>query len=329
WMAWDNGKMDGFAPNVPGTPALYPYSYVPSNYIQPYWDLASQYTLGDRMFQSNTGPSFAAHQYMIAGQSGEADENPDNAIEGCDSPEGTTVSLIGPNGTDLPGIYPCFDYQSMADILDANGIIWRYYTFGKSSNWNGYEAIRTIFFGKDWENNVITPQTQVLTDIANGDLAQVTWITPDLDHSDHPFLNKGEGPDWVASIVNAIGASPFWDSTAILVNWDDWGGWYDHVVPPVIDNMGPGFRTPLLVISPYAKHGYVSHQVYETASLLTYIEKTFKVPSTGARDATANDLSDCFDYTQTVAPFVEIKHKVTADTILKEVPSGAPDPDDD
>ena len=99
------------------------------------------------------------------------------------------------------------------------------------------------------------------------------------------------------------------------------------MVPPVIDNMGPGFRTPLIVVSPYARHGYVSHQVYETASLLTYIETNFNLPSTGARDATANDLSDCFDYTQAVAPFVEIKHKVSADTILKEAPSGAPDDD--
>ncbi len=329
WRDWDNGKMDGFAQIIPGQPSLYPYSYVPSTYIQPYWDLANQYALGDQLFQSNTGPSFGAHQYMIAGQSGGTDENPNNPVCGCDSPEGTTVSLIGPDGTDLPGIYPCFDYQTMADILDANGLTWRYYSFGKSSNWNGYEAIRQIFFGQDWATNIITPSTQVFTDIANGDLAQVTWITPDLDHSDHPLKNKGEGPDWVASIVNAIGASPFWDSTAILVNWDDWGGWYDHVLPPVVDNMGPGFRTPLLVISPYAKHGYVSHQVSETASLLTFIEKNFNLPNTGARDATASDLSDFFDYTQTVTPFVEIKHKVTVDTIMKEAPSGPPDPDDD
>jgi len=329
WRDWDNGQMDGFAQKIKGQPALYPYSYVPSTYIQPYWDLATQYALGDQLFQSNTGPSFGAHQYMIAGQSGGADENPNNPVCGCDSPEGTTVSLIGSNGIDLPGVYPCFDYQTMADILDDNGLTWRYYSFGKSSNWNGYEAIRQIFFGQDWATNIITPSTQVFTDIANGDLAQVTWITLDLDHSDHPLKNKGEGPDWVASIVNAIGASPFWNSTAILVNWDDWGGWYDHLLPPVVDNMGPGFRTPLLVISPYAKHGYVSHQVSETASLLTFIEKNFNLPSTGARDATASDLSDFFDYTQTVTPFVEIKHKVTVDTIMKEAPSGPPDPDDD
>jgi phospholipase C len=324
WKAWDNGEMDGFAATATDLGA---YAYVQPSDIQPYWTLAAQYTLADRMFQSNTGPSFGAHQYLIAGQSGQADENPDNTLFGCDAPASTTVALIGPNGTDLPGVYPCFDYQTMADLLDAKGITWRYYAYGKSSNFEPYEAIRHIFFGNDFTNNVITPSTQVLTDIANGQLAQVTWVTPDLAHSDHPAANSGEGPDWVASVVNAIGASPFWNSTAIFITWDDWGGWYDHVVPPVIDDMGPGFRVPLIVVSPYAKHGYVSHQDYETASLLTFMETNFNLPNLGTRDATANDLSDCFDYSQTVIPFTAIKAKVTADMILHEKPSGPPDDD--
>jgi phospholipase C len=158
-------------------------------------------------------------------------------------------------------------------------------------------------------------------------MAQVTWIVPDWLHSDHPGNNSDEGPDWVASIVNAIGASPFWNSTAIFIMWDDWGGWYDHVVPQSIDNMGPGFRVPLIVVSPYAKHGYVSHQVYETASLLTFMEKNFRLSNLGARDATANDLSDCFDYTQGPTPYVAIQTKVTVDTLLHEKPSGLPDDD--
>lgn len=328
WRAWDNGKMDGFAGTA--TSPLYAYSYVPSGQIQPYWTMASQYTLADEFFQSNSGPSFVAHQYMIAGQSGEADEDPSTSVWGCDAPPGTTVALIGPDGTDLPGVFPCFDYQTMADLLDASGMTWRYYAppdLASSSTFSAYEAIHHIFYGKDWTTNVISPQTQVLTDIANGQLAQVTWIVPDWLHSDHPGNNSTEGPDWVASIVNAIGASPFWDSTAILINWDDWGGWYDHVVPQSIDNMGPGFRTPLIVVSPYAKHGYVSHQVYETASLLTFMEKNFGLSNLGERDAAANGLSDCFDYSQTVAPYAAIETKVTADTILHEKLSGLPDDD--
>jgi phospholipase C len=113
--------------------------------------MATQYTLADRMFQSNTGPSFTAHQYMIAGQSGQADENPSpsSAPSGCDAPASTTVPLIGPNGTDLPGVFPCFDYQTMADLLDAKGITWRYYAPANpppsNSTSSAYEAIRHIF----------------------------------------------------------------------------------------------------------------------------------------------------------------------------------------
>jgi phospholipase C len=330
WNDWDNGKMDGFAKSQVN-PSVSPYSYVPSSQIQAYWTLASRYTLADRMFQSNTGPSFVAHQYMIAGQSGQSDENPNSGLWGCDAAAGSTVPLIGPNGTDLPGVFPCFDYQTMADLLDAKGVTWRYYAPSNgppaSSTSSAYEAIRHIFYGSEWSSNDISPQTQVLTDIANGDMAQVTWIIPDFVHSDHPGNNSNEGPDWVASIVNAIGASPFWDSTAIFINWDDWGGWYDHVAPPTIDNMGPGFRVPLIVVSPYAKRGYVSHQVSETSSLLTFMEKNFGLPNLGARDAAANDLSDCFDYSQLPAPFIAIHTNITVETLLREKPSGLPDND--
>jgi phospholipase C len=332
WNAWDNGLMDGFA-ETQTNPPLAAYSYVPSTQIQPYWTLATQYTLADRMFQSNTGTSFTAHQYMIAAQSGGVDEDPSpsTAPWGCDAPPGTTAQIVGPNGTDLPGVFPCFDYQTMADLLDAKGITWRYYAPANgpptNSTSSAYEAIRHIFYGNEWNSNDISPQTRVLVDIARGDMAQVTWIVPDWLHSDHPGNNSDEGPDWVASIVNAIGASPFWNSTAIFIMWDDWGGWYDHVVPQSIDNMGPGFRVPLIVVSPYAKHGYVSHQVYETASVLTYMEKNFRLSNLGARDATANDLSDCFDYSQGPTPYVAIQTKVTVDTLLHEKPSGLPDDD--
>jgi len=174
---------------------------------------------------------------------------------------------------------------------------------------------------------VISPQTRILTDVANGQLAQVTWVVPDSSHSDHPGNNSTEGPDWVASVVNAIGSSPFWNTTAIFINWDDWGGWYDHVAPINIDNMGPGFRVPLIVVSPYAKHGYVSHTVYETASLITFVEKDFALGNLGTRDALANNLLDCFDFAQTPAPYVRLKTRVSVDTLIHEAPTGAPDDD--
>ena len=325
WRDWNHGNMDGFGY---GTNML-AYSYVNASEVAPYWTLAKNFTLGDRMFQSNTGPSFGAHQYMIAGQSGGASENPNGTAWGCGAAPGANVAVVGPNGTDLPGIFPCFDYQTMADLLDAKGVTWKYYAPGTNDGYfiiSAYQAIRHIFFGPDWQNNVISPETTVLTDIASGQLAQVSWIVPTGGNSDHPGA-PALGPDWVASIVNAIGNSPYWSSTAIFIAWDDWGGWYDHVPPPQVDNMGLGFRVPVIVVSPYAKHGYISHVTHESGSILHFTEEVFNLPSLGTRDAIADDFSDCFDYTQTAAPLRKIQTAHTPAFFLAQKPSGPPDDD--
>jgi phospholipase C len=334
---YDGGKMDGFARSTYPIAKL-PYAYVPRSETVPLWTLAKAYTLGDRMFQSNTGSSFVAHQYMIAGQSAEADGNPtSSSYWGCDSPPGTTVTLIGPNGTSLPGPYPCFDYKTMADLLDAKGTSWRYYAtaegtggLGKGGGyiWSAYDAIRHIRFGNDWSRNVISPPPTVLTDIKNGKLAQVTWITPSAEYSDHagPAITA-EGPDWVASITNAVGASQYWDSTVIFITWDDWGGWYDHVPSPMVDNMGLGFRVPLIIVSPYAKHGYISHTQHEFSGFLKYTEEVFGLPSLGTRDATADAFADCFNYAQTPQPYVKVPVTFTPEYFQGLEDSGIPDND--
>jgi phospholipase C len=332
WTDWDNGLMDGFThPKVTYPIPNLPYAYVPQSETVPYWTLAKAYSFGDRMFQSNSGPSFVAHQYMIAGQSANTDENPNASPWGCDAPSTTRVALIGPNGTDLPGVYPCLDYQTIADILDAQGITWRYYAPTVSASggiWSAFQAIKHIRFGSDWTTNVISPNTQVLTDIQNGTLAQVTWIVPAASYSDHAGAGlTAEGPDWVASIVNEIGASQYWDSTVIFISWDDWGGWYDHVNPPQIDQMGLGFRVPLIVVSPYAKHGYVSHQAHEFSGFLRYTEEVFNLPGLGTRDVTADDFADCFDYTQAPQPYTQIPVTFTPAHFIAEAPSGPPDND--
>ena len=326
WLKdWDNGQMDGFEQDG----SLLPYSYVPRKDVEEYWTLAQQYVLGDHMFQSNTGPSFVAHQYLIAGQSGDVAENPTGSVWGCDAAPGTTAALIGPNGTELPGVFPCFDYQTTADLLDRKGVTWRYYAPGSGDNFfllSAYQAVRHIRFGKDWDQNVISPSRRVLVDIKAGELAQVTWIVPDFTHSDHPGSGS-EGPAWIAAIVNAIGNSPYWNSTAIFISWDDWGGWYDHVSPTKVDAMGPGFRVPLLIVSPYSKHGYVTHHFHEASGFIAFIEHNFDLGTLGARDAGTDAFSDCFDYTQTPNPLAPIPTKVTAEQILHEVDSGPPDDD--
>ena len=333
WADWDNGKNDGFAHESSYPIPYYPYAYVPRSEIGQYWTFAARYVLADRMFQSNTGPSFVAHQYIIAGQSDDADEVPDSPIPawGCDSPPGTTVDLIGPNGTDLPGPFPCFDYKTVGDLLDDAHVSWKYYAPSETEDtgyiWSAYDAIRHIRFGPDWSGDVISPETQVLTDIENGDLAQVSWVIPTRANSDHPNSASNTGPDWVTSIANEIGASQYWQNTAIFITWDDWGGWYDHVPPPQVDEMGLGFRVPLIVVSPYARHGYISHQQHEFGSLLHFTEELFGLPSLGTRDAISDDLQDCFDFSQLPLPYTQVRTKLTPEDFKNEIPTGPPDTD--
>lgn len=333
WLiAYDNGLLDNFGHDTT-LPANFAYAYVPQSETVPLWSLAKAYTFGDRMFQSNTGPSYPAHQYMIAGQSAGATELPnDPAVWGCDSQPGTTVALIGPTGTDVPGGFPCFDYQTIGDLLDAKNVTWKYYAPALHTDtgavWSAFDAIKHIRYGPDWTNNVISPQTQVFTDIQNGNLAQVTWVIPALSYSDHAgAFATAEGPDWVTDIVNAIGGSKYWNSTVIFISWDDWGGWYDHVVPPQIDNMGLGFRVPLIIVSPYAKHGYISEDVHEFSGFLKYTEETFNLASLGTRDVKADDFADCFDYTQTVQPYTPIAVKFDPAYFMVKRDNSPPDND--
>jgi phospholipase C len=311
--------MDGFDsewfPN--SQPANYPYGYVPRAESAPYWSLANQYVLADRMFQSNIGPSYPAHQYLIAGYSANASENP-NGIDysstpwGCDASAGTTVALAAPNGQDSPGPYPCFDYPTIADEISAKGLTWRYYTQAMVTSgdagqqWSAFDAVRHIRYGSAWAN-VITPSSQILQDGQAGNLPDVTWVTPTLRDSDHSGSGSATGPQWVASIVNAIGGSSAWNSTAIFITWDDWGGWYDHVPPSQLDVMGLGMRVPLIVVSPYAKRGYVSHVQHEFGSILKFVEKANDLPSLGQTDARSDDLLDCFDFTQAPRAYAPVK----------------------
>jgi phospholipase C len=361
----DGGKMDG-ADLIPCTPAAncppnaHPspqFMYVNPSDVQPYFALAEQYTFGDRMFQTNEGPSFPAHQFIISGTSAPsatsnlfAAENPNDIGNpaGCIAPLAETVAMIDPSGseTNQAAEYPCFDHPTLTDLFDSKGVTWRYYTPSPGSIWSGPDAIEHICqqqtingtltcTGPDWTHNVIIPEWQVLEDIANGQLPQVSWIIPDGNHSDHAISNNGSGPSWVSSIVNAVGNSPYWANTAIIITWDDWGGWYDHVAPKVIDDgvsWGSGyvygFRVPLIVVSPYAKTAYISHVNHDFGSILKFIETTFNLPSLAYADAPADDLSDCFNFTQTPTTFKNIPAPLSAADFINDK-SPPTDPDDD
>jgi phospholipase C len=358
-LMYDNGKMDGAdligiscLMGVTNCPPPNPqFQYVDPSQVQPYFQLAQQYTFGDRMFQTNQGPSFPAHQFIISGTSAPsatssmfAAENPDGIPNpddntGCTAPASEFVILIDPLGFESTKQYPCYDHATLTDLLDAKGISWRYYTPSAGSIWTGPNAIQhicqpqnqsgqLICAGSAWTGGVVIPQTQVLTDIEGGRLAQVSWVIPDGRQSDHPLSTDGSGPSWVASIVNAIGNSPYWKSTAIFITWDDWGGWYDHVAPKIVNSYEYGFRVPLIVVSPYAKAAYVSHTTHDFGSILKFIEKTYGLPSLGYADAPADDLSDCFDFHQAPIKFQTIGAPLDAKYFLNDHRPPV-DPDDD
>ena len=324
---YDGGKMDGAdkiacSPAAECPPNAHPnpqFMYVMQSDVAPYFALAEQYTFGDRMFQTNQGPSFPAHQFIYGGTSAPtassalfASENPAQPA-GCIAALTTKVTMVDAAGSEStqPAQYPCFEHQTLSDLLDAKTVSWRYYAPSAGSIWTAPDAIEHICkpqtvggtltcTGPDWSGSVMIPQTQVLTDIANGQLALVSWVIPDGAASDHPSSNDGSGPSWVASIVNAIGNSPYWANTAIIITWDDWGGWYDHVAPKVVNDgvsWGSGyvygFRVPLIVVSPYAKAKFISHTTHDFGSILKYIETTYGLNSLGYADAYADDLSDC------------------------------------
>jgi phospholipase C len=320
-------RMDGFNLETEyGGPTNGQYVYVPRSETQPYWDMAQEFVLADHMHASQLDESFVAHQYIIAAQAHSSVDVPDGPW-GCEGGSSDMVQTITLKRTYGPDQVPCFNYQTLGDEMDAASLPWRFYTSSYKKPlggfWSGYQAVKHIFYGPDWKKDVIVPQRRFLKDIKAGNLASFTWITPLCPDSDHLECGSGLGPSWVTSLVNAVGESKFWDSTAVFVQWDDWGGTYDPVPPPFKDYDSLGFRVPLIVISPYAKKNYVSHVPYETASVLRFAEDLFGLAHLSKADARANSpAADCFDFSQKARAFVPIKAPVGPDFFLRQPNDG-------
>jgi phospholipase C len=286
--------------------------YVDSD-IPNYWSYAEHFALGDHMFESLAGESFPNHLYAVAAQSGGVIDNPNALKWGCDADEQRTrVPVLDPNGNRTT-LFPCFEFQTVADRLEAANVSWRFYApvSGQIGYiWTVLDAIGHIRLTSLWDTRVL-PYQQFLDDATSGDLPAVSWLIPDWAVSDHPTrpipggpptLSVCEGENWTVRNINAIMQGPNWPTTAIVLTWDDFGGFYDHVPPPGLDQFGLGPRVPLIVISPYVKEGIVSHTVYESASVLQFIETRHKLKALTHRDVEANSLLDMFDFSQTPAP---------------------------
>jgi phospholipase C len=358
--AEQSGKMDGFDLIKYESNGKYegstPYQYVNPNQVKPYWDIASHWGLADEMFQTQGSGSFIAHQDLIRGgtfiTSTESliDDPTAYAAWGCESPEGAKTSLITTQLKYLrdEGPFPCTsdfpdgstEYKTLADLFSAKSpaISWKYYTPASTKEtvgawWNAFLVIASICNSQGvCDSNISIPQTNIFNDISSGTLPQMSWVVPDAQDSDHPgYSAKDMGPSWVASVVNAIGQSSYWDSTAIIVVWDDWGGFYDPVAPPFQDDQGgPGFRVAMLVISPYVKAGtgseggYISNTVYGFGSIIKFIEDTWDLGRLGTTDVTSKSIANMFDFKQSPRKFQSISSTYDRAFFLRQKPSGLP-----
>jgi phospholipase C len=287
-LQWDHGRDDGFVRaldtrNQDGRLAL---GYRDGRDLPYYWNLADQYTLYDRFFSSAGAGSFLNHVFWVTGTAGGGHDG------------------IPPHG-----------YRNLTTIFDrleAKGISWKFYvqnyeprlTFRTLSQFPGNRASQVIwvpllnvprYVDNPRLASHIVDLDQYYTDLQRGTLPAVSYIAPS-GPSEHPPSNLGSGQAFVRTLINALIESSAWKHSAFLLAYDDWGGWYDHVRPPRVDKYGYGFRVPAILVSPYARRGYIDHTRLDFTSILAFIEDNWGLRPLGARDSHANSIARSLDF---------------------------------
>ena len=320
---WNGGLMNGFDrgekfPGIirwlsPGAYATYaPADGKPGGPARYYWQLAQTGVLCDHYFTAVMGPSFPNHLMSIAGSSGRAIGNPSLLTH--------RVPVLDKSGqiVDHPQTFSAQEIPTtLPNLLAARGLRWQYVTekgknlVAQGADWLedqglGIAAIEVLAkspsFAASYDDQTPDLGRNFGQVLARGTPAAVTWIRPGALNSEHPGVSSvSDGAEWTRGVVNAIVDSPYWKDSAIFITFDDYGGFYDHVAPPQVDDLGLGFRVPAIVLSPYARRG-VLKRTLEVASILKFAETTFKLPTLGARDLAAADFSEAFDFTQRPRP---------------------------
>jgi phospholipase C len=302
---YDEGKMDGF---ILGEGSTLTMGYYDRNDIPYYWDYADNYVLDDNFFSSLMGSSFPNHLYIASGTNG-----PVTNLNYRWILNGHVVDNPAPafNWQDVS-----LDWSTLAEEMSNANVPWAWYDGEakplKPNIWDVLPLFTYFQNHPDQLSEHVQNTQRFINAIQNGDLPAVSWIIPGgwvpptypivcKNHvfpSEHPPARSDCGMDYVAYLVNQVMQSQYWQSSAIVITWDDYGGFYDHVPPPQIDMYGEGFRVPTLVISPWAKHGFIDHTQYEFASLLRLAEDNFHLPLLGTRDIQANDMMNSFNFNQ-------------------------------
>jgi phospholipase C len=324
---WNLGAMNGWE-KVSGSDqngdhlawAQYHESDIPN-----YWAYARTYTLADHFFAGELGPSFPGHLFTIAAQAGWALGNPPTDVNhpywGCDENAGDRIDVLDNGSCVVKQVFPCFKIPSIPDILP-QGLTWRFYGTDFvlwKDIWSMFNAVDSVRNGPDWKTHVVNV-SEFGKDVQAGTLPNMVWLVDQDLADEHPNVGGVcAGENWTVGFVNQIMNSPYWNDTAILFTMDDFGGWYDHVPPPRqygCDDKTPyglGFRLPLIIMSPYAKPGFVFKEVSEHASIAHFVEKVFAARKPlsdydpAAQDGQANDLLGAFDFTQKPLPPLPLK----------------------
>ncbi len=308
---YDGGRNDGFAIQAAAWGlAATSVGYYDFRELPGYWSLAGNFTLADAYFQSVLGPTIPNRLYSIAG----------------------TANGIVSNAISSGSI----DNTTVFDQLQSRLISWKYYYTPSPI----YQPLLDYFphIASSYPMQAqIVPMDRLMTDIQAGSLPQVAWVDPeaDLSVSEHPPGNVAQGEAWTMGIVNAIMAGPQWDTTAILLTWDENGGFYDHVPPPQVDGYGDGFRVPMIVISPFAKRGFVDHEVMDHMSILRLIADNWGLPALTPREAGASNMFSAFNFSNAAralsAPSVTVSSHapegiqgVLSEAVPREAPGESP-----
>jgi phospholipase C len=275
--------------------------------IPNYWTYARDFTLNDHLFEPVASWSLPDHLYMVSAWSASCTSS---------APTSCTNNIVGPytpaqqqrfvNQAIASGTAPVSDaWTDITYLLYKHHVSWGYYieagdepdceddaatcppkaqSYKTPGIWNPLPLFTDV--QQDGQLGNVRPVKQFMNAAAAGTLPAVSWITPSQFNSEHPPASVHEGQAWVTNLIDHVMRGPDWNSTAIFLSWDDWGGFYDHVAPPVVDDNGYGLRVPALVISPYARKGFIDHQTLSHDAYLKFIEDDFLA---GARLNPATD----------------------------------------
>jgi phospholipase C len=316
-FAVDGGRMDRFA-LLPGAiqngqdiaDSQYRQSDIPD-----YWRYAQHFTLDDHFFSTIMGPSFPNHLAVVAASSANTIDNPRGITFhswGCDSGPYAVVDAINPRTGEPYLTKPCFNLRTLPDVLQQHDISWKYYApsaFQSGYIWSSLDAIRHIRYSNLWKTNV-PADTAFIGDVRNGKLPAVSWLVTGAEQSEHPPYSMCAGENWTVDQINAVMKSRYWKTTLIVLTWDDFGGFYDHVAPPRLSYISLGPRVPTIIISPYARPRFVDRSQLDFTSILKLIEQNFRLPPLTSLDRRAHSLVSSLNLHQKpLSPLVLAKRR--------------------